>query len=180
VLSLAQPPPQLAGLPVVFPIPAHGWVQRIAMPHWPADLAAHVSPPGVTNQCVAGVLTTWASYGSLPVRLRRGVVVDARSAGLQWSGGLVACGAVRSHRSHVIHVPARLRIVVTLVGNQPIGTPSSCMTAFTYGCGAAGTAIGGTASGKSWLCVPSASSHTSVTSTPKWWVTVTLNPAPVL
>jgi len=51
---------QLAGLPVVFPIPAPGWVQRIATPHWPADLAAHMSPPGVTNQCVAGALATWA------------------------------------------------------------------------------------------------------------------------
>src|SRR5437660_7434766 len=60
ILSLAEPPVQVAGLPVVFPIPAPGWVQRIATPRWPADLAAHMSPPGVTNQCVAGALATWA------------------------------------------------------------------------------------------------------------------------
>jgi len=56
VLGLATPPAQVAGLPVVFAIPAPGWVQRIAVPHWPADLAAHMSPPGITNQCVAGAL----------------------------------------------------------------------------------------------------------------------------
>jgi hypothetical protein len=60
VLSLAEPPAQVAGLAVVFPIPAPGWVQRIAVPQWPADLAAHMSPPAVTNQCVAGALATWA------------------------------------------------------------------------------------------------------------------------
>jgi CHAP domain/Transglycosylase SLT domain len=60
VLSLATPPAQVAGLPFVFPIPAPGWVQRIATPRWPSDLAAHMSPPGVTNQCVAGALATWA------------------------------------------------------------------------------------------------------------------------
>jgi hypothetical protein len=60
VLGLAEPPTQVAALPVVFPIPAPGWVQRIAVPHWPADLAAHMSPSGVTNQCVAGALATWA------------------------------------------------------------------------------------------------------------------------
>jgi CHAP domain/Transglycosylase SLT domain len=60
VLSLAAPPPQVAGLPVVFPIPAPGWIQRIATPHWPSDLAAHMSPSAVTNQCVAGALATWA------------------------------------------------------------------------------------------------------------------------
>jgi hypothetical protein len=60
VLSLAEPPAPVTGLPVVFPIPAPGWVQRIAVPQWPADLAAHMSPPGVTNQCVAGALATWA------------------------------------------------------------------------------------------------------------------------
>jgi surface antigen len=47
-------------LPAVLPIPAPGWVQRIATPRWPADLAAHMSPSGVTNQCVAGALATWA------------------------------------------------------------------------------------------------------------------------
>jgi hypothetical protein len=47
-------------LPVVAPIPVPGWVQRIATPPWPADLAAHMSPSGVTNQCVAGALATWA------------------------------------------------------------------------------------------------------------------------
>jgi surface antigen len=47
-------------LPAVLPIPAPGWVQRIATPQWPADLAAHMSPSGVTNQCVAGALATWA------------------------------------------------------------------------------------------------------------------------
>jgi surface antigen len=47
-------------LPVVLPIPGPGWVQRIATPQWPADLAAHMSPSGVTNQCVAGALATWA------------------------------------------------------------------------------------------------------------------------
>jgi hypothetical protein len=60
VLSLATPPAQVAGLPVAFPIPAPGWVQRIAVPQWPSDLAAHMSPSGVTNQCVAGALATWA------------------------------------------------------------------------------------------------------------------------
>jgi hypothetical protein len=60
VLGLAAPPTQVAGLPVVFPIPAPGWVQRIATPEWPSDLAAHMSPSGVTNQCVAGALATWA------------------------------------------------------------------------------------------------------------------------
>ncbi|TMC04483.1 MAG: CHAP domain-containing protein [Chloroflexi bacterium] len=60
VLSLATPPVQLAGLPVVFPILAPGWVRRIATPRWPADLAAHMSPSGVTHQCVAGALATWA------------------------------------------------------------------------------------------------------------------------
>jgi surface antigen len=47
-------------LPVVLPIPAPGWVQRISTPQWPADLAAHMNPSGVTNQCVAGALATWA------------------------------------------------------------------------------------------------------------------------
>jgi hypothetical protein len=47
-------------LPAVVPIPPPGWVQRIATPQWPADLAAHMSPPAVTNQCVAGALATWA------------------------------------------------------------------------------------------------------------------------
>jgi hypothetical protein len=47
-------------LPAVLPIPPPGWVQRIATPQWPADLAAHMSPPAVTNQCVAGALATWA------------------------------------------------------------------------------------------------------------------------
>src|SRR5262245_13405986 len=61
VLALAQPP--AAGpstLPVVLPIPAPGWVQRIPTPQWPADLAAHMAPSAVTNQCVAGALATWA------------------------------------------------------------------------------------------------------------------------
>jgi hypothetical protein len=60
VLGLATPPTQVAGLPVVFPIPAPGWVRRTAVPQWPADLAAHMSPSAVTNQCVAGALATWA------------------------------------------------------------------------------------------------------------------------
>jgi hypothetical protein len=47
-------------LPVVAPIPAPRWVQRIATPQWPPDLAAHMIPSGVTNQCVAGALATWA------------------------------------------------------------------------------------------------------------------------
>jgi hypothetical protein len=47
-------------LPAVLPIPPPGWVQRIATPQWPADLGAHMSPPAVTNQCVAGALATWA------------------------------------------------------------------------------------------------------------------------
>jgi len=49
-----------AALLVVLPIPAPGWVQRIATPAWPADLAAHVAPSAVTNQCVAGALATGA------------------------------------------------------------------------------------------------------------------------
>jgi hypothetical protein len=48
------------GLPVVTPIPAPGWLQRVATPRWPSDLGAHMDPPGVTNQCVAGALGTWA------------------------------------------------------------------------------------------------------------------------
>ena len=44
----------------MLPIPAPGWVQRIATPVWPADLAAHMSPSAVTNQCVAGALATGA------------------------------------------------------------------------------------------------------------------------
>ncbi len=61
ILSLARAP-QLgaSSLPVVLPIPAPGWVQRIPTPAWPADLAAHMAPPAVTNQCVAGALATWA------------------------------------------------------------------------------------------------------------------------
>jgi len=47
-------------LPVVTPVPAPGWVQRIATLRWPSDLAAHMSPSAVTNQCVAGALATWA------------------------------------------------------------------------------------------------------------------------
>jgi hypothetical protein len=54
--------PQIGGggLPSVVPVPGPGWVQRVATPRWPADLAAHMSPSGVTNQCVAGALATWA------------------------------------------------------------------------------------------------------------------------
>jgi hypothetical protein len=60
VLALAEPAVTTANLAVVLPIPAPGWVQRIATPTWPADLAAHMSPSAVTNQCVAGSLATWA------------------------------------------------------------------------------------------------------------------------
>ena len=59
VLALAEPV-TTSGLPVVLPIPAPGWVQRVPTPAWPADLAAHMSPSAVTNQCVAGVLATSA------------------------------------------------------------------------------------------------------------------------
>ena len=54
--------PSIGGgnLPAVLPIPPPGWVQRIATPQWPSDLAAHMSPSTVTNQCVAGALATWA------------------------------------------------------------------------------------------------------------------------
>ena len=54
--------PQIGGgsLPAVLPIPGPGWVQRVSTPQWPADLPAHMSPPAVTNQCVAGALATWA------------------------------------------------------------------------------------------------------------------------
>ncbi len=47
-------------LPVVLPIPTPGWIQRVVTPQWPADLAAHMSPSAITNQCVAGALATWA------------------------------------------------------------------------------------------------------------------------
>src|SRR5262245_48500034 len=47
-------------LPVMLPIPVPGWVRQIATPQWPPDLAAHMSPSGVTNQCVDGALATWA------------------------------------------------------------------------------------------------------------------------
>jgi hypothetical protein len=60
VLALASPAVTTSNLPVVLPIPAPGWVQRIPTPAWPADLAAHMSPSAVTNQCVAGALATWA------------------------------------------------------------------------------------------------------------------------
>ena len=59
VLALAAPA-ITSMLPVVLPIPAPGWVQRIATPDWPADLAAHMSPSAVTDQCGAGALATWA------------------------------------------------------------------------------------------------------------------------
>ena len=59
VLALAEPA-TTSNLPVVLPTPAPGWVQRIPTPAWPADLAAHMSPSAVTNQCVAGALATWA------------------------------------------------------------------------------------------------------------------------
>jgi hypothetical protein len=54
--------PSIGGgsLPAVVPIPPPGWVQRITTPQWPPDLAAHMSPSAVTNQCVAGALATWA------------------------------------------------------------------------------------------------------------------------
>ncbi len=54
--------PSIGGgsLPAVLPIPSPGWVQRISTPQWPADLASHMSPSAVTNQCVAGALATWA------------------------------------------------------------------------------------------------------------------------
>jgi hypothetical protein len=54
----------VGSLPVMLPIPVPGWVQRIATPRWPPDLAAHMSPSGVTNQCVAGALATWAVANS--------------------------------------------------------------------------------------------------------------------
>jgi hypothetical protein len=60
VLALAAPAVTASSLPVVLPIPAPGWVQRIPTPAWPADLASHMSPSAVTNQCVAGALATWA------------------------------------------------------------------------------------------------------------------------
>jgi hypothetical protein len=54
--------PSIGGgsLPAVLPIPSPGWVQAVATPHWPSDLGAHMSPSGVSNQCVAGALATWA------------------------------------------------------------------------------------------------------------------------
>ena len=33
---------------------------RVATPRWAPDLAAHMNPSTVTNQCVAGALATWA------------------------------------------------------------------------------------------------------------------------
>jgi hypothetical protein len=59
IAALAQPA-TASGLPVALPIPAPGWVQRIPTPTWPSDLAAHMSPSAITNQCVAGALATWA------------------------------------------------------------------------------------------------------------------------
>jgi hypothetical protein len=50
----------LDSLTAVTPIPAPGWVRRIPAPRWPLDLAAHMNPSAVTNQCVAGALATWA------------------------------------------------------------------------------------------------------------------------
>ena len=50
VLSLGTAPQPVADVPVVFPIPSPGWVQRIATRRWPSDLAAHMSPSQVTNQ----------------------------------------------------------------------------------------------------------------------------------
>ena len=60
ILALAAPAITTSNLPVVLLIPAPGWVQRIPTPAWPPDLAAHMSPSAVTNQCVAGALATWA------------------------------------------------------------------------------------------------------------------------
>jgi surface antigen len=59
MLALAAPA-TTSNLPVALPIPAPGWVQRIATPAWPSDLAAHMSPSAVTNQRVAGAFATWA------------------------------------------------------------------------------------------------------------------------
>lgn len=47
-------------LNAVLPIPGPGWIQPIPLPAWPPDLARHMSPGSVTNQCVAGALATWA------------------------------------------------------------------------------------------------------------------------
>ena len=60
VLALAEPAITASRLPVVVPTLAPGWVQRILVPAWPADLAAHMSPSAVTNPCAAGALATWA------------------------------------------------------------------------------------------------------------------------
>ena len=59
VLALSEPV-TTSNLPVVLPIRGPGWVQRVPTPAWPAELAAHMSPSAVTNQCVAGALATWA------------------------------------------------------------------------------------------------------------------------
>ncbi len=67
VLALAEPAVTTSNLPVVLPIPAPGWVQRISTLAWPADLAAHMSPAAATNQCVVGALATlgWRPQSTL-------------------------------------------------------------------------------------------------------------------
>ncbi len=94
VLALAEPA-ITTNLPVVLPIPAPGWVQRIPTPAWPADLAAHMSPSAVTNRCVASAFATWAvmhvgdpRWNQLPPLF--GNAIDllgvARAEGFQVSG----------------------------------------------------------------------------------------------
>lgn len=109
-----------SALPVALPIPNPGWVRRIATPAWPGDLAAHMSPSGVTNQCVAGALATWALAHAGDPRWNRppalaGNAIDiygiARSEGFVLSsqpapGAMVVYGSSYGMFGHIATVVA--------------------------------------------------------------------------
>jgi hypothetical protein len=84
--------------PVQNPIPAPGWRQQIPVPKWPGDLpGSKVSPPQVTNQCVAGALWTWATMHdsdpkfakppALGVEFAFQMVASAQAAGYRMDTG---------------------------------------------------------------------------------------------
>jgi hypothetical protein len=53
---------------------------EVPTPIWPAGTAAHVSPPAVTNQCVAGALWTWAVMHAGDPRWNAPPMIPAASA----------------------------------------------------------------------------------------------------
>ena len=119
--GLDEPGGRGAGdLPVVAPIPAPSWVQRIPTPRWPADLAEHMRPAWVTNQCVAGALATWALMHTGDIRWNRppplgGNAIDllgvARAEGFlvgatPSAGAMVIYGAAYGVFGHIATVRA--------------------------------------------------------------------------